>query len=77
MDLNPIQLMNTIPALMPYVPYVLMALGLCAMLMPWLPPPGNPRSVYGLAYAVMNALAQNYRNSRNAPGDTGTGKPTT
>ncbi len=73
MDVNPIQLMNTIPALMPYVPYVLMVLGLCAVLMPWLPTPANPRSAYGLAYAVMNAMAQNYRNSRNA---AGTDKPT-
>ncbi len=76
MDVNPIQLMNTIPALGPYVPYVLMALGVCAMLMPWLPPPAKPRSVYGLVYAVMNAMAQNYRNSRNASSG-GSGTPTT
>jgi hypothetical protein len=68
MDLNPIDVMKTIPALLPYVPYVLMALGVCAMLMPWLPPPANPRSAYGIFYAVMNAIAQNYRNSRNAGG---------
>ncbi len=52
-----------------------MALGLCAALMPWLPQPANPRSVYGVAYAVMNAIAQNYRNSRNVGASTAAGNP--
>jgi hypothetical protein len=54
------------PGLLPYLPYALAAIGVVAAVMPWLPPPSNPKSVYGVIYGIMNAVAQNYRNARNA-----------
>ncbi|MBB2180047.1 hypothetical protein [Gluconacetobacter tumulicola] len=59
--------------------YVAALCGVCAALMPWLPVPASGGSVYGRLYAVLNLLAQNFRNVANrtqpgaAPGKDGGG----
>ncbi len=45
--------------------YLAALCGLCAALMPWLPAPASSTSLYGRVYAVINLLAQNFRNAAN------------
>lgn len=63
---DPLMVLAGIPTLAPYAPYALAVFGVCAIVAPWLPMPGAGQKIYGRVYAVVNALAQNYRNAANA-----------
>jgi hypothetical protein len=63
---DPIAIIETVPGVGPFLPYILLATGVAALAIPWLPVPTRARSVYGVFYTVLNYLAQNYRNAQNA-----------
>ncbi|GAN76125.1 hypothetical protein [Acidisphaera rubrifaciens] len=64
--MNLAALAGDVPVLLPYLPYVLAAFGVCAAIMPVLPVPAKADSAYGRVWAVINLLAHNYRNATNA-----------
>lgn len=64
MDLN--ALIAAVPALAPYATVIFAVVGLVAAVMPWLPHPAGP-GVYGAVYAVLNAVAMNFRHAANQP----------
>lgn len=62
-----IDLLNSIPAVGHALPYILIVFGICALLMPVLPVPASTTgSAYGIVWSVLNLLAQNYANAKNA-----------
>lgn len=63
---DPITVIEGIPGVGPYLPYIILATGVAALAMPWLPVPARSTSVYGVLYTVLNYLGQNYRNAQNA-----------
>ena len=72
---DPIDLIAGIPGVGPFLPYILLATGVAALAMPWLPVPARSGSVYGVLYTVLNYLAQNYRNAQNAQVPKDAAKP--
>lgn len=72
---DPIAVIETIPGVGPFMPYILLAAGVAALAMPWLPVPTQSRSVYGVFYSILNYLGQNYRNAQNAKVPTDVPKP--
>ncbi|MBB2200682.1 hypothetical protein [Gluconacetobacter tumulisoli] len=79
--MDPMTVFQTLLTIMPvqYLVDVAAICGVCAAAMPWLPVPASARSAYGRAYAILNALAQNFRNvtnlARPGTGGPGTGEP--
>jgi hypothetical protein len=73
---DPIAVLQSIPGIGPYLPYVLLVAGGAALLMPWLPLPSRQISAYGVFYNVLNYLAQNFGNAQNAalPATSAAGK---
>lgn len=64
MDL--IALLSSIPAIGPYLPYVLVVFGIASIVMTVLPPPKSAASLYGYIYTAINLAAQNYGQAKNA-----------
>ena len=50
--------------------------GVVAAVMPWLPAPTGG-GVYAVIYGILNKLAQNYGNAKNADGAAASTTPTT
>lgn len=70
-------MIQAIPGIGPYLPYILILFGCCAVLAAQLPPPRQPESLYGMLYRVVNLLGQNYNHAHNAtdPGETSGAPP--
>jgi hypothetical protein len=60
-----IALLQALPGVGPYLPYILVVFGICAVLAAQLPPPRQSGSTYDVIYRVVNLLGQNYRQARN------------
>jgi hypothetical protein len=59
-------LIQAVPGVGPFLPYVLIALGICAVLAAQIPPPKQADTLYGFIYRIVNLLGQNYNQARNA-----------
>jgi hypothetical protein len=59
-------MIQAVPGVGPFLPYVLVVFGICAIIAAQLPPPAHGSAVYGLLYRVVNVLGQNYNQARNA-----------
>lgn len=60
-------LLTAIPGVGPFLPYILVAVALCATLATTLPPPKVPASgFYPILYAVVNWIALNAGHAKNA-----------
>lgn len=67
-----ISTIEAVPGVGPCLPYILMVFGICAVVAAQLPPPAQAGSLYAVVYRLVNLLAQNYNQARNAA--TGTPK---
>jgi hypothetical protein len=63
MQFDPIALLQAVPAIGPALPYAALAVAVASAAMPWLPRPSSTASAYGIGYALLNVLAQNFRNA--------------
>jgi hypothetical protein len=63
MDL--LSMIQAIPGIGPYLPYVLMLFGVCAVIAAQLPAPRSS-GVYSMIYGIVNLLGHNYNQARNA-----------
>jgi hypothetical protein len=61
-----IAMIQAVPGVGPYLPYVLVVFGICALVAAQLPPPKSTGSLYGLVYQFVNLLGHNYNQARNA-----------
>ncbi len=61
-----IALIQAVPGVGPWLPYILVVFGICAVVAAQLPPPATPGSVYDMLYRLANVLGQNYNQARNA-----------
>lgn len=61
-----ITLIQAVPGVGPYLPSVLVVFGICAVTAAQLPPPKSARSAYSVLYQLVNLLAHNYNQARNA-----------
>jgi len=64
-------MIQAVPGVGPYLPYVLILFGICAVAAAQLPPPQRASSLYGAVYRCVNLLGQNYNYARNAVADGG------
>ncbi len=63
-------MIQAVPGVGPYLQYVLVVFGICAVVAAQLPPPSNAGSLYGVAYKLINLLGHNYNQARNAVADS-------
>jgi len=65
MDFNVLGMIEAVPGVGPYLPYILMLFGACAVVAAQLPPPKSG-GIYATIYGLMNMLGQNYNQAKNA-----------
>jgi hypothetical protein len=68
-----IAMLQAVPGAGPYLPYILVVFGICAIVAAQLPPPKTSGSVYDAIYRCVNLLGQNYNHATNAT--AGASKP--
>jgi hypothetical protein len=76
--MNIIAVIQAVPGVGPYLPYLLIVFGICAVIAAQLPPPSSATSLYGLVYQCVNLLGHNYNQARNvfiAPAKTASVTP--
>jgi len=72
---DPVTLLESIPAVGPYVPYILAAGAVCAAIATVLPPPKPDDSkAYKAIYTAINWCALNIGHAKNAPASDPTPK---
>lgn len=65
-----IAMLQAVPGAGPYLPYILVVFGVCAVVATQLPPPQKNGSVYDVIYRCINLLGQNYNHATNATAST-------
>jgi hypothetical protein len=64
-EMDIIAMIQAVPGVGPFLPYVLVVFGICAVVAAQLPPPKSTSSLYGLVYQLVNLLGHNYNQARN------------
>ncbi len=75
-----IAMIQAVPGVGPFLPYMFVVFGICAAIAAQLPPPNSATSLYGLVYQCVNLLGHNYNQARNvfaAPAKTPSVTPPT
>jgi hypothetical protein len=70
-----IAMLQAVPGAGPYLPYILVVFGICAIVAAQLPPPKTSGTVYDVVYRCVNLLGQNYNHATNVT--VGTNKSNT
>jgi hypothetical protein len=65
-----IAMIQAVPGVGPYLPYILVVFGICAVVAAQLPPPRQPGSLYDIVYRIVNLLGHNYNQAANATAPT-------
>lgn len=65
-----IAMLQAVPGAGPYLPYILVVFGICAVVAAQLPPPKTSGSIYDAIYRCVNLLGQNYNHATNATANT-------
>lgn len=60
-----ITMIQAVPGVGPFLPYVFIVFGICAVIAAQLPPPTSATSLYGMVYQCVNLLGHNYNQARN------------
>lgn len=71
--MDPLTLIQSIPGVGPYIPYLTLVMAICAALCVAMPAPKTTSGAYYIFYQIVSTLAANFGHAKNlsAPESTG------